>query len=147
LHIFLNVGRKKPVSWYAPSLKPKFHQVRKIGISVDSAQSTTTTATNEYTDGRCSVVYPAGDKKIQYHNVCVSASLHRLPPISNSKILWSSGYDSRLGSATAVDCERPPVRVRARSFFCRSFGLFNFPIGLVLGAGKQNEVLRGLRTF
>jgi hypothetical protein len=65
----------------------------------------------------------------------------------NSKILWSSGYDSRLGSATAVNCERPPVRVRARSFFCFSLGLLNFPIGLVLGVGQQNEVLRGLRTF
>jgi hypothetical protein len=76
----------------------------------------------------------------------VSTSLHQLLPNSDSRILWSSGYDSRLGPATAVDCERPPVRVRARSFFCLSSSLLNVPIGLVLGVGNQIEVLCGLRA-
>jgi hypothetical protein len=79
------------------------------------------------------------------HIVKVSTSLHEFPPISESKILWSSGYDSRLGPVTAVDCERSPVRVRARSFFCGSFGLSGVPIDLVLGPETQNEVLRELR--
>jgi hypothetical protein len=73
--------------------------------------------------------------------------LHQLPPKSNNQILWSSGYDSRLGSATAVDCERPPVRVRARSFFCGSFGLLDIPVDLVLGGRSKNEVLGGLRAI
>jgi hypothetical protein len=64
-----------------------------------------------------------------------------------SKILWSSGYDSRLGPITVVDCERPPVRVRARSFFCLSFGLLRVPNDLVLGVGNSNKVLRGLLAF
>jgi hypothetical protein len=33
---------------------------------------------------------------------------------SIKQVLWSSGYDSRLGFATAINCERSPVRVRAR---------------------------------
>jgi hypothetical protein len=64
---------------------------------------------------------------------------HQLLAISNNQILWSSGYDSRLGSATAVNCERPPVRVRARSFFCGSFSLSDVPADLVLDGRSENE--------
>jgi hypothetical protein len=39
---------------------------------------------------------------------------HQTVSTSIKQVLWSSGYDSRLGFATAINCERSPVRVRAR---------------------------------
>jgi hypothetical protein len=43
-----------------------------------------------------------------------SFTYHQTMSNSIKQVLWSSGYDSRLGFATAINCERSPVRVRAR---------------------------------
>ena len=56
------------------------------------------------------------------------------------QVLWSSGYDSRLGCHT-IGCERSPVRVRARPcFFCSVQMCCVYIFGVVVSMGKAREM-------